>query len=119
MSQADHWRQEKTSREIPVPRGRALPLRPRVPRPARLWLKHGAISMNVRKLLAVAAASSALAAAPTVAQERGQVPPFRAFDCPPAAVENLDAWVARYSTAWASQDAMTVTALHAPDTEWI
>lgn len=75
--------------------------------------------MNVRKLLAVAAASSALAAAPTVAQERGQVPAFRAFDCPSAAVENLDAWVERYSTAWADQDAMAVAALHARDTEWI
>lgn len=76
--------------------------------------------MIAKNLFAAMLAGCAMLSASTgLAQERGEVPAFRAFACGPGTVARLDAWVERYKAAWANQDAAAVTALHAPDTEWI
>lgn len=55
------------------------------------------------------------------AQERRQVPEFRTYGTPAsqAAVQDIDALIESYKSAWSRQDADALVALHADDVEWI
>lgn len=75
-----------------------------------------------RALLAVLAAPLlALAASPSHAQERREVPPFRTFGAPAESqdADAVDALLAAFKDAWGRQDVDALMALHAEDVEWI
>lgn len=72
------------------------------------------------KALPILAIAMFAAAGPAPAQERYQIPAFRIYGAPsPAHAAALDAFLHDYWSAWASQDADRLAALHASDTEWI
>ena len=63
----------------------------------------------------------AVTAAPSAgAQERREVPGFAVFgEAAPGARAEIDAFIAAFKSAWSSQDAAALAALHTADTEWI
>ena len=71
--------------------------------------------------LLVALLAAFLMAAPSLAQERRQVPAFTTYGQPASVADAaaIDTAVARYKQAWGRQDVTALMALHAEDTEWI
>lgn len=62
-----------------------------------------------------------LVTVPAAAQERREVPPFRAYGEPGTAEDAsaIDRLMDRYKTAWAAQNADAFIALHMQNIEWI
>jgi uncharacterized protein (TIGR02246 family) len=60
-------------------------------------------------------------AASVSAQERRQVPEFRAYGAPSSqtVARDIDAFIESYKSAWGQQDVDALVALHAEDVEWI
>lgn len=73
------------------------------------------------RLLLVPMMALAVTAAPSAgAQERREVPGFAVFgEGAPGAQGEIDAFIADFKSAWSSQDAAALAALHTADTEWI
>ncbi len=73
------------------------------------------------RFLLVPIMALAVTAAPSAgAQERREVPGFALFgEAAPGAQGEIDAFIADFKSAWSSQDATALAALHTADTEWI
>ncbi len=72
------------------------------------------------KLAAVSAAALVALAAPSIAQERREIPAFQTFGEPASAAdaEAVAGVLAAFREAWAAQDVDALIALHADDVEW-
>src|SRR5688572_17260046 len=77
--------------------------------------------MRFSRLSLAALACAAAITAPACAQERREIPAFRAYNAPasPEAGAEVEALMDAYFTAWAREDGAALAALFAEDAEWI